>query len=393
MRRDVKNRLDPMSSILQAQSPSPTPQFTWIHDSLGRTEESTLSQDYQLASQNATMEEIFGCASVLFPKVFALTIEGGHCKKPPRIQHFRELRAAPPKNAYAWRVLQNNKAGQLPEHPNISTLVLKGAWNIIRQESDFHILSFALPNLREWHCTYSKPKPEAYQAICSVLRYFPATIVHLNISLEGLYSKEPPSTEKWREIFPSYHICYDLGRLCPQLESLAYTGRVCHCLFHTARTASAGFRMGNRLKSVDINVRNCCRTDPSSTSDGTGICNWEFIQCFKKLVEAGVAALLAYEQLSFLRIRFIDLDSPAPLMNPYFHLQGLECSGIWNEDILTLLGTVRPGAGYKDLCEELGTTVRSGTNGNNGRALRTRPKSIKVSTYLQHADSAWGALT
>lgn len=389
-RHEGHARLDVPSERLQLRGN----QFIWVHDTLGRPEGSSTIMSYRHASQNATLEEILGCAKALFPEACALTIEGGHCKKPRRILHSREARLAVPTSFVNPHTLSSHVRGtssvlELPIHTNIHTLVLKGAWNIIRQDSDFHSLSLALPNLREWHCNYSKPKTEAYQAICAVLKHFPSTIVHLNISFEGLYSKEPYAFEKWRNFYQTHHICLDLGRLCPQLETLAYTGRICHCLFQTPQRAGTDFRGRYRLKSVDLNVRNCCRDNPNTMNNGTGIHNWNFIQCFEKLVENAVAALQVYKQLSFLRIRFIDLDSPTPLLNPYFQLYNLDCSGIWNNEILSLLSLARPGAHFEDhdLARELMVEVREDLG--EGRALKTRPKSIKVSSYLPYADIMW----
>lgn len=377
-----------------------TTQFTW-HENMGRTHENSIAQAYQLSSQNATLEEILQCAKALFPLAYVLTIEGGHCKRPPRIQHFREYRkprphasqspvpsgetsSRPDPEILSLRLQQTGTARQLPEHKNITTLVLKGAWNIIRTDSDFHLLSFALPNLREWQCNYAKPKAEAYQAMCHIFRYFPPTIVHLNISLEGLHAKGPTSVDKWRSVYPTHHICLDIGRLCPQLESLAYTGRVCFCLFQNALKQGKESRDPCRLKSIDLNVRNCCRDVNEVFNDGTGINNWNFITCFEKLVEHGISALRIYPQLSFLRIRFIDLDSPAPLLNPYFQLHNRNCTGIWSDKILSLLYETRPAAAFEeDLSQDLAMDVRRG--GSDDRELKTRPRSIKVASYREYA--------
>lgn len=398
----VEVEVIPREALLQ-QKPT---QFTWVHDSMGRPNESSIAQSYQLASQNATLEEILNCAKALFPMACVLTIEGGHCKKPPRIKHFREYKKPPPHASKSpvpsgetssidpeilfLRLQQTGTARQLPEHKNITTLVLKGAWNIIRTDSDFHLLSFALPNLREWQCNYAKPKSEAYQAMCHIFRYFPMNIVHLNISLEGLHAKGPTSFEKWRRLYPTHHICHDIGRICPQLETLAYTGRVCHCIFQSALKHGSESRNPCRIKSIDLNVRNCCRDASDLFNDGTGINNWNFITCFERLVEHSISALRIYQQLSFLRIRFIDLDSPAPLLNPYFQLHNRKCTGIWNEAILSLLYETRPAAAFEeDLSQDLAMEVRRG--GSDGRELKTRPKSIKVASYREYANMVgWG---
>jgi hypothetical protein len=347
-----------------------------------------LALAYQLSSHNATLEEIFACAQGLFPEACCVTIEGGHCKKPPRIQHFRQASLATIASSSQGNPLlqlskvRYNTERQMPALPRITALVLKGAWNIIRKDADFHTIVRAVPNLREWHCTYSKPKTESYVAMCAILRYFPPTITHINICLEGLYGKQSSFLEKWRKVYPTHHICQDLGRIAPQLETLTYTGRVCGCLFSTAAESAINHRDNSRLKSVDLIVKNCCR-DAKAWNDITGIHSWPFISLFTTLVISAVRCLKVYPSLNSLRIRFIDLDSPYPLMNPYFQIKGPKVSGIWNEEILGLLREVRPGAGY----EELGLAEGLGGDGLvDGRSLRSRPKSIRVESYAALAE-------
>ena len=332
-----------------------------------------INQAYQLASHNATLYEIFGCVGSLFPEACILTIEGGHCKKPPMIHHFRDLK-------------QESIASGLPPLPNIRTLVLKGAWNIMRDESHFRTISTALPNVREWHCTYTKPKVKAYQTMCTVLQHFPPTLSHVNICLEGFYSKETTSPAKWRQLHPEHHLCRDLGRILPQLEALTLTGRVCGSLLSIAMKAAERVGGKPRLRSLDLVVKNCCRGS-TAWNDGTGIHNWGFIKAFEALVVSGVRSLQTFPHLQFLRIRFIDLDSPCPLLNPYFLLQNNRCTGIWNEEILTLLNQGRPTAEFAELREGLGC---SGLD-KEGRLSATewprqRPKSIKVGSYAALAE-------
>ena len=359
-------------------------------NTVSRQEQENLNQAYQLASNNATLEEIFHFVEVLFPFACILTLEGGHCKKPPLIQHFRQ-----PHSAYPQQTLAILK--------NIRTLVLKGAWNIMRDSWHFDIMAAALPCLREWHCTYAKPKTNAYRTICTVLRHFPPTLTHLNICLEGFYSKDTPSAAKMRQLQLEHHLCRDLGAIVPQLEALTFTGRICACLFDTASRASQHTRK-SRLRSVDLIVKNCCR-DPSSASwnDGTGIRNWDFIQAFTSLTLSAVNSLRLFSDLSFLRIRFIDLDSPYPLLNPYFQLQNNMCSGIWTEQILENLNKARPTALFAPEGEEDGSSgldgdgvltkegIGIGVGGRLGMGLgagwpRARPKNFKVANYLHLAE-------
>ncbi|KAI9770221.1 MAG: hypothetical protein M1835_006571 [Candelina submexicana] len=331
-----------------------------------------VSLTFQLASQNATLEEILMSVKHLFPQACILTLEGGHCKKPPMVQHFRT---------------QGTLPQAFPVMPTIRTLVLKGAWNIMRESPHFHTIAASFPNIREWHCTYAKPKSDAYTTIARVLHYIPNTLTHLNLTMESAHCKEASSPKMWRNIYPAIHICSDLGIIAPQLEALAYTGRICAGFFKQACLAAVHQRSAPKLKSLDLVVKNCCRPK-SVVNDGTGITNWAFICSFEALVTAGVWSLDKLPDLNHLRIRFIDLDSAGSLMNPYFHLKHNRCTGLWNEEILSLLPRVRPGSQYTDLTDGLGAAGLD----KDGHLLeasspRRRPLAIKVGSYAAIADS------
>ena len=77
-------------------------------------------------------------------------------------------------------------------------------------------------------------------------------------------------------------------------------------------------------------------------------------------------------------------------MNPYFHLKGNNVFGIWNDEILALLKEARPEAAYEELglIEGLG----GGEGLGDGRALRSRPKSICVESYVALAEGGGGSL-
>ena len=335
-----------------------------------------INQAYQLASSNATLDEIFGYVGCLFPQACILTIEGGHCKKPPMIRQFRQ-------------VGKDSTMQSLPKLPSIRTLVLKGAWNVMREDMHFTTLAAAIPNLREWQTTYAKPKTKAYELMCTIIRHIPDTLTHLNVCLEGFYSKDSPSASKMRQLQLSHHLCRDLGSILPQLEALTFTGRVCSSLFTTAASTTQKVRKP-RLRSLDLVVKNCCR-DNNAWNDGTGIHNWGFIKAFEALVVAGVRSLQTYPDLTLLRIRFIDLDSPCPLLNPYFQLRQNSCTGIWNDEILAALATGRPAAGFTSLIEDLGP---SGVD-KEGRVVVgwpvMRPRSIKVGNYAAFAEGVLGS--
>lgn len=123
-------------------------------------------------------------------------------------------------------------------------------------------------------------------------------------------------------------------------------------------------------------------------NDGTGINNWDFIQRFEKIVTEAVRALELYPYLSYLRIRYIDLDSLNPLLNPYFHFQGnafdmsakSTCMGVWNEEILSLLRSARPGVEFP----EVETSTYS-----EGRP-KVRPRAIRFGFYAELIDGSVG---
>lgn len=344
----------------------PAAQGTVIHASQGYTTHNfnetrdEVFRVFQLASKKATMEDILGCAAVVFPDLCALTIECGHCKHPPQIQYFNtKLLLQPsastglsPESTLPISMYYNehSEPRRLPTLPTTKTLILKGAWNIIRNTSELTYLVNALPSLTEFHCSYHAPKTKAYITMSSALKYnFPPRIKHLNLGLEGLYARNATSLQKWRKLYPAWHICCDLGRNAPQLESLAYTGRVCHLLFAYATNAAEVCRDPcTRLKSIDVVVSNICR-NPNSRTDVTGIRDWPFIQAFEKLVIQALRSLLLYTAVRKMRIRYIDLDSPNPLSNPSFHLEGDTAWGFWSEDILALLRVARPNVRFGGL--------------------------------------------
>lgn len=355
---------------------------------------SDMTQGFQQSSHNASLEDIFAITRDLFKAAYALTIEGGQGKRTPIVRAHRQRPGA--NEAAQWPLFMNPaRAARLAVNPHIGSLILKGAWNIVREPSDFYLLRSALPNLREYHCTYAKPKPQAYEAMCCILKYLPGSINHLDICLEGLTSKPTPSPEKWRRLYAAHHFCSNAGRVLPYLDSFSYTGRVCGSLFKHACEAAQETRDTSRLKSIDLIVRNCCRPIAclGSNADATGIYQLDFINAFKRLVIEAVRSLSVFTSLNYLRIRFIDLDSPNPLLNPYFHLQGNSVTGVWNDKILSLLKAARPNAEYD--CLDMG----GGGEGHGDGFMDHlpgglvplprggRPKSMNVDAYAALAEA------
>ena len=374
----------------------------------------SLHSAYQLSSQRATLAEIFHTITILFAGARVLTIEGGHCKKPPAIQRFRP--DAPPDAA-------------LPVLAHIQTLVLRGAWNTLRSAGDFAPLARALPALRDFQAAYAKPKLAAYAAVHALLRgpLLPRTLTHLTLHLDGFYHKKPLAPPKALALRRSHHCCAPLGRLFPQLEALTLTGRVCAHLFAAAADAAPRVppSQRRRFRACDLVLKNVCRPLPPACpvhgpplaaaaaapdhdgpgppmpssvhieaadsdaphivgppgalaaggsaaaaahvmmaavnwTDTPGISNPAFIAGFEALVLAAARALAAYPAWDRLRVRFVDLEAAYPLLAPYFTLAGDAAAGVWSEPILAALAAARPKARFADL------NVGDGKGGGNG---------------------------
>ena len=354
----------------------PVPQDPWIiatpHETITPGE---TTQIFQLASGNATMEEIFSTAKVLFPDLSALTIEAGHCKRPPQMKYFRPgSRRQSMRGPSSWNAVpadsrvvplsMPNEAPQvLPELPKVTAVMIKGAWNVIRTPSDFELLSQALPRLKEFHCNFHALKCQAYATMCKIVRsQWPDNITHLNIGLDGLYTKANSSLQKWRKIYPESHICLEFASRMSKLKCLTYTGRICHEVFEKASEAinaqEPPSNINTSLESIDLVVNNLC-CDPLTHNDATGIHHLPFIKAFESLIVEAVRSLQVFVNLNQMRIRFIDLDSPNPLLNPTFHLEKGRAWGMWSEEIVGLLQEARPGVRFLGMRGQLGTLLEA----------------------------------
>ncbi|KAL4734818.1 hypothetical protein BDV11DRAFT_46247 [Aspergillus similis] len=337
---------------------------------------------YYYASHNATLEEMFLHVQTVFPGARILTLEGGHCKKPPMVRHFKT-------DPTGRTGLQ-----RLPMLPDIQTFVMRGAWNIMRDHQHWITLSQALPNVREWHCSYAKPKIEGYETIAGIFRRLPPSLLHVNISLEGFYNKDNSQNRWLGDGVNPPHLCRLLGEVAPRLESLTFTGKVCACLFESTKNSMAtrpNQSQKSKLKSLDLVVKTCCRDKKlypglPFLDDFFGITNLNFIRAFEELVVASINGLQIHQKLEYMRIRFIDLDSACPPLNPYFQLVGTKATGLWNEPILEALHEARPEAQFVKLTD--GISPQYGNNNQIVGAIypRTRPLSIHASTYRIIAD-------
>ncbi|KUJ18758.1 uncharacterized protein LY89DRAFT_582210 [Mollisia scopiformis] len=344
--------------------PSTTPDRSSLVQSLSTQLQDTATPiTYQAPSNNCTLEEVFMFVRLTFAKASILTLEGGERKKPPMVQHFQhpELRG-------------------LPVIESVVTLVCKGQWNLIRSNEDFQNIATALPNLNEWHGSYAKPKSKSYLSMATILPKLPRHLIHLNICLEADYRREIICPDFFKKVGTHAHYCVEMAKAIPTLEHLAYTGRVCHAFFEEA--AKLTNARESRLKSIDLIVKNCCR--PTFLwNNGSGITDMAFIMAFESLVVSGVKALDKLVALEFLRIRFIDLDSQVPSLNPYFQLLKNQCTGLWSETIIDTLARTRPAASFIEKPENLDDVgFKDGQLLTAPSFSKTRPLSIKVSSYI-----------
>ena len=254
------------------------------------TLDSTGSATYVLPVDNCSLEETFYFVSTTFPEVCVLTLEGGERRKAPPVRHF--IRDAKPTNT-------------MPKIGTVRTLVCKGQWNLIRGESDFNAIVSALPNLREWHGSYSKPKSKAYLTMAAILPRLPAQMTNLQLCLDGDYRRELSFPRYFLKVSDKLHFCRRLAEAAPALEHLSYTGRVCRAFFDLAAHRTDPRR--SKLRSIDLTVKNCCRHVNAWQESGSGITDMHFINAFETLVLAGIRALAKFKNLEYLRIRYVDL--------------------------------------------------------------------------------------
>ncbi|KAJ9605067.1 hypothetical protein H2200_010457 [Cladophialophora chaetospira] len=381
-----------------------------------------LSFSFKLCAYSATLSEIFSHINCFFPYSRVFTLEGGHCKKSNMIRQFPKTLFPSP----------NQRLEQLP---NIRTFAMRGAWNIMREYPHWKTIENALPNVEEWHCGYAKPRYEADATINDILIRLPFQLRHVNISLDGMYSKDPttlgssfPNTPNGHPA--SHHLCENLGRVLPRLESLSFTGKICECLWSSAISTLLQQREEPRLRHLELVVKSCCRQrvteiDPETgdtvihelggvIADGAGITNLVFIKAFERLVLKTVEALPLFPHLEYVRIRFIDLDSACTLLNPYWLLEKNKVYGVWNEEIVERLSELRPGVSYVELGDGIelagryhkrassnpastgigaasdgfgGVATSSGVGSSCSLYPKTKPKSIKTSSYKLIAEA------
>jgi hypothetical protein len=248
---------------------------------------------YIIPGNNCTLDEVFRFVRDTFPIVRVLTLEGGERRKAPKVVHFHSQSHGP------------NSPQHLTVLPSVQTLVTRGQWNLMRDNSDFATILDAVPNLTKWNASYSKPKSKSYITISEFLPRLPRNISNLKLCLESDYRREPVIPAFYSKAALRTHVCTRLAATLPNLEHFSYTGRMCHCFFDLA--ARLVDPRNTSLKSIDLTVKNCCRPLSNFHDSGSGIQDMGFIEAFEKLVISAVRSLDKLKQLQYLRIRFVDL--------------------------------------------------------------------------------------
>ncbi|CAG8243067.1 unnamed protein product [Penicillium salamii] len=333
---------------------------------------------YPTAQDNASLNEIFRVVKRFFPSATTITIDGGakHQTRPAEIRFD----------------LDSDGTILLPlaKLDQIRTLVMRGAWNVVRRWETWRVIEEALPNMTGLHCFYSHAHNGNYMTTLYLAADFPEKLQHLNLTLEGfsdirdnIHNSIPKPI-----LLP---ICQSLGVAAYQLETLTFTGRVCTDFFNALLCHARRVRVGTSpLQSIDITVKGCCfhrvaqdeySNDRVVTYQLAGLSNMSFIRSFHSLVCEGLKALAVLPKVNYLRIRFIDMDSQLPMQNPYFELKGDWCTGLWSGPILRLLGNCRPHASFVELSNGIEPVYEDGEL-LDVQHVRSRPLGIRAQQYM-----------
>lgn len=350
---------DKAAALPIAPQPQPNQQALGLFENVGEVGHDYPGLQFKLSNSSATLDQIFDHLGNLFSSSSIFTLEGGHCKNSNMIKHFKS-------NLFGSYMRQ-----RLRILPNIRVFAMRGAWNIMRSFEDWNTINDALPCLTEWHCGYAKPRLEAYATINEILLRLPRTLRHVDISLDSMFGKDDTilgsSPDK-----RGHHVCEQLGRIAPRLESFSYTGKVCECFWTSALEALEHDKSRpSTLKSLDIVVKSCCRQRVKSRdtvtgdvfieeiggimADGAGISNLVFINAFERLIMGAIDGLVAMPSLRYVKVRYIDLDSPCQQLNPYWHVDNTTLTGIWNDRIVEKLSEKRPDLHYDVLEDGIGS--------------------------------------
>ncbi|KAL2268208.1 hypothetical protein VTJ83DRAFT_3054 [Remersonia thermophila] len=327
---------------------------------------------YVLPVDNCSLEEAFYFVAEALPNVCVLTLEGGERKKAPKVRN--------------WIRGSGDQQGPriMPQLESVQRLICKGQWNLIRGEEDFEAIMSALPNLREWHGSYSKPKSKSYLTMADILLK-PMSLSSLDLCLEGDYRRELTFPSYFYKVSSKLHFCSRLAAAAasPSLQHFSYTGRVCKHFFAELAARQRDPRAA-RLQSVDLTVKNCCRPLASWNESGSGITDMNFINAFEELVIAGIRVLGKLPSIEYLRIRYVDLDSPCPPLNPHFTLRNGRVTGVWSDAIIAEMNAARPQARFAELSDSFGGEVACRKDGRitfTPEFSPTASQSLKLSNY------------
>jgi hypothetical protein len=324
---------------------------------------------YTLPGNNCTLEQVFIFVAETLPQARVLTLEGGERRKAPKVLHFYDEKQ------------DSGVQRSLVSLSSVTTLVTRGQWNLMRENRDFATILGALPNLTQWHGSYSKPKSKSYITISDFLPHIPQNITNLKLNLETDYRREPVMPAFFSKAAMRTHICHVMAMNLLHLEHLSYTGRVCHTFFDTV--ARVHQSRNTKLKSIDLTVKNCCRSMANFHDSGSGIQDMSFIEAFEKLVVAAIRSLAVLHKIEYLRIRFVDLESVLPPLNPFFVMHNDRCEGVWSKRIMDEMYQVRPQVTFAELSHSFGNI----TYNKEGRMVVTpenpsaRITSLKLENY------------
>ncbi|VBB81269.1 Putative protein of unknown function [Podospora comata] len=333
------------------------------------TPDGLTTASYVLPMDNCSLEEAFYFVANTFPDVCIMTLEGGERRKAPKVRH--------------WIGEDQSCPRTMPRVNSVHTLICKGQWNLIRGQDDLETITSALPNLKEWQGSYSKPKSKSYLTMADIFSK-PMKLEKLVLCLEGDYRREMSFPSYFLKVSSKVHFCSKLADAAasPYLEQISYTGRVCQQFFNDLVLKCHDTRL-SRLKRIDLTVKNCCRKVAHWNESGSGITDMNFIKAFEQLVLAGIRALGKLQSIEYLRIRYVDLDSPVPPLNPYFLLDKGWCSGVWSDEIVAELNISRPSVQFEELSESFGEV---GYNKDGRMTIspdfpRSKSLSLKLENY------------
>lgn len=339
---------------------------------------------YHRAHENVAINEIFYIVKRAFASARILTLEGGTGVKASLVQLYGTTSEHPP-----------HRPSHQSKLYNIDTLVMRGAWNLMACYQLWVHITDALPNLKECQLFYNQAQKQTYITSIEILgpdTVRPNTIRHFTLSLEGFSCTfDNPHLPIPKPVL--HPICNGLGKRAVTLETISFTGRVCADVFRAMRREVLNSEEVSVLRSMDLLVKACCRNNEIDCTDGkfnaklpichalTGINNTHFNAAFHEMVLEAIRALAVLPNLKYVRIRYMDLDGPSPLQNPYFELKDDKCTGLWSDEIRNALRESRPEASFVELRNGIEPVIVDGQL-VGATSPTARPLSIRAGQYV-----------